>query len=220
MVISRSAIISTLLVAAFWFAVATPQRRLRGVMLAGSMSTLLFLTTPGLLGTIRSYFMNIGSDTSISTRTSDYAAVAPFIRQSPWIGRGPATFLPKFRILDNQWLASLIETGILGMAGLIVFVLTPGLLGTSLRRSTTDPLFRDLGQALLGMSAVVIFLAMSFDLLAYPMAPAFLAIFLGIAGALWSFARLDAHHAPLRFPDQQPSFETPPICGGNRTARR
>jgi O-antigen ligase len=144
----------------------------------------LYMTSPGLLGVFRSLFAYFGSDTSVSTRTADYGAVASVIRDSPWIGRGPGTFLPKYRILDNQWLMTLIDSGILGAIGIAIYFLTPGYLGWGVRRASRDELDRWLGQSLIGMSFVIIWAGTTFDFFSFPMGAAMLALYLGIAGAL------------------------------------
>jgi O-antigen ligase len=188
--VSRSAIVGAGIAGVFWFATADMRQRVRALIALGLFTVTVFLTTPGLIGTLASYFRGAGSDTSISTRTDDYSAVAPFIRNSPWIGRGPGTFLPKFRILDNQWLGSLIEVGIFGVIGLIIYVLTPAFLGRSIRRDGRDPMIRSLGQSFVGLRFVVAFCATTFDFLSFPMAPGVLVVLLGCAGALWAM-RID-----------------------------
>lgn len=187
--VSRSAIIGAGIVGIFWFVGAEAKMRARGLVVVAVFGVFVFLTTPGLIGTLANYFGNFGGDESISTRTDDYAVVAPFIRHSPLIGRGPATFLPKFRILDNQWLATLIETGMLGLIGLALYYGSVGLLGLAIRRRSSDPMMRAMGLAFAGMSVVMIFSSTAFDFFAYPMDPAFLALFVGIAGALYGLTR-------------------------------
>ena len=150
---------------------------------------MFFVISPGLLGGIRSIFITIGSDTSVSTRTSDYAAVAPFIRNSPWIGCGPGTFLPKFRVVDNDWLVRLIEVGVIGAVGMMVSFLTLGWLGSALRHSSDDPLRRALGQSLMGTCAVVIWACATWDVMAFQMAAGSIAVFLGIGGGLYATTR-------------------------------
>jgi O-antigen ligase len=187
--VSRSAIVGSGIAGAFWFVAASVRERLRALSALACFISVVFLTTPGLLGTLHDYFSAVGTDDSITTRTDDYAAVAKYIRESPVIGRGPATFLPKYRILDNQWLGSIIEVGVLGVIGLAVLYLTPAFLGRSMRRASRDPMTRGLGQAFAGLSFVVAIGSTTFDFYAYPMDPGFLSVYLGIAGALWAIQR-------------------------------
>jgi hypothetical protein len=182
--ISRSAVVSALIVGVFWFAAAEPRARLRGACVSMGFGAVIFVLSPGLLGVFRSLFLGVGSDSSVSMRTDDYSAVAPYIRRSPLVGRGPGTFLPKFRVLDNQWLLTLVDRGLLGVAGMAVYFIVIGTLGVAVRRTHGDALSQALGQGLIGVSAVVIWAASTFDYFSFPMTGAFSALMLGIAGAL------------------------------------
>ncbi len=184
MAVSRSAILGGVIVLFFWMANADRvQRRVTAVAVA-FCAVGVFMTSPGLIGSLAGYFKNAGTDDSITTRTSDYGAVAKYIRNSPLIGRGPATFLPKYRILDNTWLTFTIEVGFIGVAGLLIYYFTTARLGGALKRSTTDPMTRAIGQACIGLSLLITIESATFDFYAYPMDPGFLATLIGIAGAL------------------------------------
>lgn len=189
--ISRSAILGGLIVVFFWMVGANrDQRRTTSIALAvGAIG--VFMTSPGLIGTLTGYFRNASTDSSITTRTSDYSAVAKYVRRSPFIGRGPATFLPKYRILDNTWLTFSIEVGLIGVAGLLVYYLVPAFLGRTLRRSSRDTMVRAIGQACIGLSVVIAVESTTFDFYAYPMDPGFLALLIGIGGALTALSRAE-----------------------------
>ena len=51
---------------------------------------------------------------------ASYAIAGEFIGRAPIFGRGFSTFLPSYRILDNQYLGLLIETGIVGLVAFLV----------------------------------------------------------------------------------------------------
>jgi len=184
MAVSRSAILGGVIVLAFWLVRASKSQRRQTLVACLFGAIAVFLTSPGLIGTLKSYFVNATSDDSITTRTDDYSAVAKYIRRSPVIGRGPATFLPKYRILDNTWLTFSIELGLLGVIGLLIYFTTSARIGGALRRTSNDPMTRAIGQACIGLSALVIINSATFDFFAYPMAPGFIAILIGIGGAL------------------------------------
>ena len=184
MAVSRSAILGGVIVLTFWLVRATKSQRRQTLLACLFGGVAVFLTSPGLIGTLKSYFVNATSDDSITTRTDDYAAVAKYIRRSPLIGRGPATFLPKYRILDNTWLTFSIELGLLGVLGLLIYFTTSARIGGVLRRTSNDPMTRAIGQACIGLSALVIINSATFDFFAYPMAPGFIAVLIGIGGAL------------------------------------
>ncbi|HQZ33462.1 MAG TPA: O-antigen ligase family protein [Ilumatobacteraceae bacterium] len=187
--ISRSGIIGAAIALVFWWAGADRLNRRRTQVALLGFGVLVFVSTPGLLGTLKNWFAGWSTDESISTRTDDYPVVARFIRNSPWIGRGPSTYLPKFRILDNQWLLSMIEVGLLGALGLAAYLLIGGILGNLARSASTDPLVRGIGQAMMGASVVAIVSSASFDSFSFPMFPGIWAAILGMSGLMYGCVR-------------------------------
>jgi O-antigen/teichoic acid export membrane protein/O-antigen ligase len=187
--VSRSAIVNALIVAAFWFAAASRPQRVRGAVAGAALAVAVFLTSPGLIGTLRQYFGSVGTDDSITTRTDDYAAVAHYIRHSPLIGRGPMTFLPKYRILDNQFLGQLIETGIIGTVALLAYLMLPWIIGRKIKLDSSDDFGRQLGQAFVGIAAVAIFASTTFDSFSFPTMPGYLAVYIGAATAWLTIGR-------------------------------
>lgn len=145
---------------------------------------------PGLLGTIRSLFLNAGNDPSVAGRTRDYALVGRLFDEAPVLGRGFRTFVPEsYFFLDNQYLMSIIETGIVGAVALAVLLLTGLHLARVTRVRSVDPVTRDLalslGAAIFG--AVLSFA--TFDALSFPQAALTTFLLIGCLGALW---RLEA----------------------------
>jgi hypothetical protein len=143
----------------------------------------------GLLGTITSLFLGLSGDPSFQGRTEDYAVVGRFISESPLIGRGFGTFDPvEFVLLDNQYLGILIETGVLGLASLILLFLIGIFTARGARRRCTDPHDRELAQAIAASIAVAMVSYLTFDAFAFPMASAMTFFMLGTAGAMWRIA--------------------------------
>ena len=92
--------------------------RLSALILAAPL--LVWLARPGVVKVFSTLFGQIGTDQSSKSRTGAYAAAAPFISQHPWFGRGFHTFFPQtYFFVDNQYLTSLIETGIVGLLALV-----------------------------------------------------------------------------------------------------
>jgi O-antigen ligase len=110
--------------------------------------------------------------------------VALNVRSSPLIGRGPATYLPKYRILDNTWLTFVIEVGLIGVAALLAFYCVPAYLGRVLRRASRDPMMRAIGLAAIGLSLLIVIESATFDFFAYPMSPGFLMLLVGVVACL------------------------------------
>lgn len=153
-----------------------------GVAGAIGMSALV----PGLLGTIKSLFLNAGSDPSAQGRTADYAPVLEYVRESPLFGRGVGTFIPDlYRTLDNQYLGTLVEAGVVGLAA------TLGLLGATagqclrVRHRTTKPEIRDLALSLLAGVTVIAVNAATFDAFAFPVCVGTLFVLIGAASCMY-----------------------------------
>ena len=143
------------------------------------------LAKPGLLGTIKSLFLHAGQDPSIQNRVGDYTAAGHYISQSPIIGRGFFTFLPEiYRTLDNQYMGTLIESGILGLAALLSLMIVGISVAATVRKRVRDTATRSLAQALLASMAVALVTFFTFDAFAFPMATGVMFILLGAVGAL------------------------------------
>jgi len=188
--VSRSGVLGAAVAMAVVFVGLEPKVRPRAVAAASAVVVFMYATTPGLLGTIRNLFLNAGSDDSITTRTSDYDVVADFVRQSPWIGRGPGTLLPtKYLYLDNQYLLSVIEIGIVGLVVVLAYLLTTSFLGRGARHRSTDATTRDLGQAFAAAGIAGAVTAFTFDGFSFLMFGGFIALSIGLSGALWNMQR-------------------------------
>ena len=188
--VSRSAILAAVVAAVVIFAGMEPRRRPHALAAGATMVLVVYATTPGLLGTIRNLFVLAGSDTSITYRTKDYDAVAQYVRQSPWLGRGPGTFLSSdYIVLDNQYLLTAVEIGLVGVLVVGVYLLATAFLGRGARRRSADPAVRDLGQALAATSLAGAFAASTFDAFSFLMFAGFVPLCLGLAGSLWGTTR-------------------------------
>ena len=95
------------------------RQRFQALGFLAVVSTVLYVTVPGLLGAIRGLFSNAGQDPSIASRTGSYDIAGEFISGSPLVGKGFGTFLPKYWILDNAYLGMTIEGGLLGLLSLL-----------------------------------------------------------------------------------------------------
>jgi O-antigen ligase len=165
------------------------RRRQAAVMLivyAAAMQVLV----PGLLGTVKSLFLNIRNDPSFQGRTQDYAHIGEFISQRPIFGRGYGTFLPEIYILlDNQYIGLLIETGVVGLASLLGLFLTGIFSARGARRRSTDASTRQLGQSFAASVVIAMTSFITFDALSFAMVTGLLFLLLGSCGALWRLTR-------------------------------
>ncbi len=194
--LSRTAILGLAVVGVMLLATWSWKRRLRALaVLAVAINGLQFVV-PGLFGTLRSLFANLAIDPSVQGRTSDYSLAGDLIAANPLFGRGFRTFIPEeyilhtgqgggTLILDNQYLGTLIETGIFGLVMLVGLLLAGVLCARGARRRSTDPSTRDLAQSLAATVMVGVLSFATFDGLSFPMATNVLFLAIGCSGVLW-----------------------------------
>jgi hypothetical protein len=118
-------------------------------------------------------------------RTADYDAIVPDVRERVVLGRGYGTYDPhRFRILDNNYLVLLLETGLLGV-GAFGFILFATLARSRRALRQGDPSGWNAALAAAGATAALGVAMALFDALSYPQAPYmffFLAGIVAVAG--------------------------------------
>lgn len=186
--VSRSGILAMSVSMGVYVLCQPPIRRLKGIMLVPVAVTAVFVSTPGLIGTLASFFEAGTSDPSISTRVGDYPFVEHLVSQRPLLGMGGGTFLPKdvFEILDNQYLKTSTELGLLGLVILIAYLLVPFFLALACWRRTRDPLMASASAACAGSAASAVASAFTFDAFSFPMFTGVHALVLGLCAACWT----------------------------------
>ena len=190
--ISRSALVGVavalLIVIPTWSAA-----RRRGAYVFMSAGLLvIYLAIPGMLGTLTRLFTGIADDGSARSRTDSYDIAVDFISRSPFFGRGFSTFLPQYRILDNQYLGALIEIGIVGLCALLMLIFVALTSATMARRMTSDPRTRSLAQSLMAMVAAGACCFATFDAFAFPQVANLVFLGIGCIGALLNTLRREA----------------------------
>lgn len=191
--VSRSAIIALLCAAAVLVLGWPARRRVRMIVAGAGFLVVIKVVSPGLLGTFLSLFEHAGSDDSVQWRTHDYATARQLISLHPWLGRGIGTwYAPKHEVFDNQYLLTMVDSGLAGLAALLL-VFAAAVYATIRVRSlaadrgvaaTAGRLDRDLALSLMA-SLVVIFPAFgTFDFVAFPTVTTLAFLLAGLAGAL------------------------------------
>jgi O-antigen ligase len=182
--ISRSAIlcafVALLVLAVTW----SNAVRLGAAVASCAAAVVVYLTVPGILGTITRLFTGASEDSSISSRTGSYDLAGEFIERSPLVGRGFGTFLPKYWILDNGYLGLLIEGGVIGLGGLLALIGVAAVAARRARRAAQDDFDNQLGQALLAAVAAGASSLAFFDTFAFPQSAGCFFLLLGLAGGL------------------------------------
>jgi O-antigen ligase len=181
--VSRSAYlcaaIGLLVLALSW----SNRQRLQALGFMGVASVALYVSVPGLLGAILGLFSNADSDPSVASRTGSYEVAGEFIANSPLVGRGFGTFLPRYWILDNGYLGLLIEGGVLGLGGLLLLLATGFL--SARRAGNGVPLEdRQYSRALMASILAGATSFAFFDTFAFPQTSGCVFLVLGIAGAM------------------------------------
>ena len=186
--VSRSAILAIAVALVVMVCQLGATRRATALAVMPVALAAVFLTIPGLIKTLGAFFLNAGTDTSVSTRTDDYPLVESLVRRFPLFGQGGGTYLPTdmLTILDNTYLKWVVEFGLVGLVVLVVFYMgLPVMTAVVARkRARQDP------AALLavafgaGLSAAAIS-AVTFDSLTFPTLACTQNLVIGLLGALW-----------------------------------
>ncbi len=184
--LSRSAVLSTILVALIILPTWAPARRWR--LLLGLVITLVVVNTllPGVFDTIVGLFNGTQGTGSIATRTDATGIAFNLIGHNPVFGNGFALSVPTPVVIniDSQYLVTLVETGLVGLVALLVAM--GGGVGAAreVRRTTSDPANRDLARSLIAMIAAVALGGFGLAIVRYPLTAGLLFIGIGSAGAL------------------------------------
>lgn len=180
--ISRSAIIGTIIVLACLLPSWPVARRYGAGVAVGITLMAVFVLVPGMLGSILKLFTGIGDDESAASRTDSYPLAWEFITRDPFFGRGFLTFLPKYRILDNQYLGLLIDVGVVGLAAVL------GLFGVAIvvavRERRRDGSDRALPVTLVAAVAAGAASLAFFDAFSFPIVTGSVFLLIGMIGAV------------------------------------
>jgi O-antigen ligase len=200
--VSRSAILAAGIAVGVFVIALPPAFRVRmfgGIALA---VVAVFVTAHGLISTLKYFFLAGTADSSIAHRVNNYTYVEQQVRMAPWFGQGGGTYIPAsgLNILDNQYLTTAIELGLVGLAVLAFFLIWPALAALTARRRTDNPELRDLCAALAGAALAAVVCSGTFDSLSFPMFVNVQALVLGLIGAAW----LLAHRSDGGIPEARP----------------
>ncbi|NLD77711.1 MAG: O-antigen ligase domain-containing protein [Acidimicrobiales bacterium] len=202
MSLSRSGVVGVAVVALMLIPSWPARLRSHAYWLGAGYLVIMRLLFPGLLGTIKALFLNVGVDPSINSRTQDYDYVGSFVSETPIFGRGFGTFIPSiYDFLDNQYLVTLIEVGVVGLVALVMLFVTGLSVARGVRHRAADEETRNLGQSLAAGIAVAAINSATFDFLGFSTARFVLLILLGCAGALWSIDRESRSSESLEWHD-------------------
>ena len=188
--VSRSAVISVVLACAVLIVLMPTRQRLVALFAAPVALAGVFMSAPGVIGTLAAFFQAGSSDDSVKARVYDYPEVERLVREAPWFGQGGGTYLPEhlMYILDNQYLKTAIELGLVGVVALAAYFLVPLISALVARRRSSDPDLRLLCAALAGVALAAGVCSVTFDSLSFPMFSNVYAVVIGLIGASWRLA--------------------------------
>ncbi|WP_256206881.1 O-antigen ligase family protein [Nocardioides luteus] len=182
-------------------------RKQRGAVLGLAVGGLglVFLVAPRIINSVTGMFVGAEQDPSVTSRTDSYGVAWFFVDRNPFFGRGLGTFLPKYRIFDNQYLQMMVSIGIVGVLLFAAFVIATFVQLARVYRACEDPKTRDLVIALVGAAAAGFAGLAFFDAFAFPMTMGTIFLVLGLGSAI---TRLTAKPPPAA-----PSPEAPSPAG-------
>ena len=118
---SRSAFFGLAVICIVLFPTWHRRDRLRACLAGLAAPALAWLVKPSLVSNFTALFGQLGADRSSLSRADAYSEAVPYIAAHPWLGQGFQTFFPQtYFFVDNQYVTSLLETGVLGLLALVV----------------------------------------------------------------------------------------------------
>jgi hypothetical protein len=197
--VSRSGVISVVVALAVLVVLMPARQRLVAFCVAPLALAAVFMSAPGVIGTLSTFFGAGTNDNSVQARLYDYPEVERLVDQAPWLGHGGGTYLPDnlMLILDNQFLKTAIELGLIGVVVLAAFFLIPLISALVARRRSGDAELRLLCAALAGAALAAGVCSLTFDSLSFPMFANVYALVIGLIGACWRLAAAESATSDL-----------------------
>lgn len=193
MSLSRSGIVVLVVAMTYLAAGWRWRQQLTAAAYAGAFTVLVAAGIPGLIGTLRSLFLNAGTDPSIVSRQERIPRVLDLIAERPWLGRGYGTYTPEeYFLLDNQYFETAIESGMIGVVVVVSTLFVGGIcIARGARRRARTEASYHLGQTLAAPIAGFAVATYTFDAFFYPAFTGILFLLIGAAGALWRIEERD-----------------------------
>ncbi|NMR28210.1 O-antigen ligase family protein [Crystallibacter degradans] len=181
--VSRSAFIGAVAVLAVLLPTWAPKVRRAAAWALAFAFVAVYVLVPGMVGTVLGLFTV--RDASVDSRTDGYDIAGEFVAMNPLLGRGFGTFLPSYRILDNQYVGMLIELGAIGVVTFAAVLAVGAGVAFAGRRLHHDHIMTQMGPALGASVLVSALLAAFFDALSFAQAAGLMFLMSGLSGAYW-----------------------------------
>jgi O-antigen ligase len=205
--VSRSAIIAVALSMGMLIVLMPVRQRLLALALVPVSVAAVFVSSHGLIRTMLSYFGMGTGDSSVAHRVNNWSYVEQLVRHAPWFGQGGGTYIPTtttstLHVLDDQYLHTAIELGLLGVVALAALFLVPMFAALGARRRSGDEELRLLCAALAGGALAATVCSATFDSLSFPMFYNVYALVIGLIGACWRLAGRASEETPRHLPSR------------------
>jgi hypothetical protein len=208
--VSRSSIIGVVLSLVTFVVLLPARQRISAFSLAPIAVAGVFIGARGVIRTLLGFFEAGSADASVAHRLNAIPLVETLVRQAPWFGSGGGTFIPAntSQIVDDQYLHTAVELGLLGVVALFFYLALPFFTALRARRRTGDEELRGLCAALAGAALAAVVCSATFDSFSFPMFTGVLALVTGLAGACWLLAPRPSPHDSVEI--RRPLTAAPP----------
>lgn len=198
--VSRSSLLAVVVSMLVLVPMLPERERLAALVATPAAVVAIFAIVPGFFATMHAYVFGASSDPSVITRTDDYGFAMALIHDSPWVGHGAGwyVFEDALKILDNQYLSTAIELGMLGVVTLLGFLGGTALVALRARSRSVDPAVRVLGAAIAAAAFSGMVCSTAFDSMAFPVFACLQALTCGLSGAVWLISQNSHGDAPAR----------------------
>lgn len=163
-------------------------------LVGGMLATVLFgMIDPRLVTVLDRTVSGSGQDSSVHARLADYDYVYARLLDAPLAGQGFGTYqAPPQPFLDNQYLLTTVESGLIGLVALVALLFVPTALmsrvwrgrGVIPARRHESAQVRDAAWALGCALLIAAASFATFDALAFPQFEGYVFLLIGLAGAL------------------------------------
>jgi O-antigen ligase len=190
--LSRSAIFGTLVSAMVLLPTWASTRRFKVIVSVLVMIPLLNVVAPGITTTIGDLFSGRAGAGSIDKRSDATSYGLERWSDAQWFGHGFGASAESTIIIDNQWLNSLVEGGVVGLAALVGVIGSGVVSARKARSALRRPADRDLAQTVVAMLLSIAVGGFGLNIMRFPMVAGLLFLTLGVSGVLWRLAREEA----------------------------
>ncbi|HWF51147.1 MAG TPA: O-antigen ligase family protein [Solirubrobacteraceae bacterium] len=219
--VSRSAILCVAIAVAVLL-VAMPARQ-RVVALSALPVAVagVFVSAHGLIRALLNLLGLGAADPSIAHRVNNYTYVEEVVRHAPWFGQGVGTYIAdsNLHILDNQYLKTMIESGLLGALALFGLFFIPMIASLIARHNSRDPALRLLCAATAAGALAAVVGSGTFDAFSFNMFYAAVALLLGLTGAAWRLVIQEVQTRGTAVSQPDHNYDRPPPVKLARRAR-